>query len=88
MHNLTGSVEGVGAEQDAKTRLEIESRAAAVGAAIFDTFRQLECVWSRVQDLFGSRENVARPQFERRVLDAAIGRLGRLGFYQTVEIGQ
>ena len=86
--NLTGSVEGVGAEQDAESRLEIESGAAAVGATILDAFGELERVGPRVQDFFRRREHVARPQFKGRVLGAAVGRLGRLGLGQSVQLGQ
>lgn len=85
---FTGSVEGVGAEQDAESRLKVESGAAAVGATVVDAVGELERVGPRVQDLFRRREDVARPQFKGRVLAAAVARLGRLWLHRSAQPGQ
>lgn len=85
---FTGSVEGVGAEQDAESRLKVESGAAAVGATVVDAVGELERVGPRVQDLFRRREDVARPQFKGRVLAAAVARLGRLRLHRSAQPGQ
>lgn len=71
---LTRGGERIAAEQDAETRLEIESPASVVGAASLDTIAELERVGSRLQDLFGRGEHESRHELEGRVLGRALDR--------------
>lgn len=51
--SLTGCFERVGSEQNAKAGLEVQSGAAAVDPAVFNTVGQLKRVRLGVEDLFG-----------------------------------